>query len=192
MTEHRRGPARSEAARVAILAATARQFAEKGYDRLTMEGIAADAGVGKQTIYRWWSSKGALITDCLIEGLLLSDDLTPPNTGELRADLITWLANLHRIIERPGEQTMMRSLIAAAAENPDVGGRLYDSLGTGSELIVRLERAIDDGQLAPTAPLPEIGEALVGSILFRLLSRKPTGDDDIERIIAAVLPRTTR
>lgn len=192
MTEHRRGPARSEAARVAILAATARQFAEKGYDRLTMEGIAADAGVGKQTIYRWWSSKGALITDCLIEGLLLSDDLTPPYTGELRADLITWLANLHRIIERPGEQTMMRSLIAAAAENPDVGGRLYDSLGTGSELIVRLERAIDDGQLAPTAPLPEIGEALVGSILFRLLSRKPTGDDDIERIIAAVLPRTTR
>lgn len=192
MTEHRRGPARSEAARVAILAATARQFAEKGYDRLTMEGIAADAGVGKQTIYRWWSSKGALITDCLIEGLLLSDDLTPPNTGELRADLITWLANLHRIIERPGEQTMMRSLIAAAAENPDVGGRLYDSLGTGSELIVRLERAIDDGQLAPTAPLPEIGEALVGSILFRLLSRKPTDDDDIERIIAAVLPRATR
>jgi len=61
----RSGPVRSEAARQAILEATARLLVERGYDHLTMEGIAATAGVGKQTVYRWWPSKGAVIAECL-------------------------------------------------------------------------------------------------------------------------------
>ena len=90
-TERRRGAARSEPARVAILTATAKLFAEQGYDHLTMEGIAAEARVGKQTIYRWWRSKSALIADCLIAGLLIPEWLTPANTGSERADLTAWL-----------------------------------------------------------------------------------------------------
>ena len=57
MNEHRAGPVRSAAAREAILAATAKMFQEQGYDQLSIEGIAREAGVGKQTIYRWWGSK---------------------------------------------------------------------------------------------------------------------------------------
>ena len=52
-------------------------FAERGYDHLTMEGIAATAGVGKQTVYRWWPSKGAVIAECLLEGKLLTQPLAP-------------------------------------------------------------------------------------------------------------------
>ncbi|MGO7983441.1 helix-turn-helix domain-containing protein, partial [Rhizobium johnstonii] len=78
MAEHRRGPVRSEVARMAILEATARQFEARGYDQLTMEGIAAEAKVGKQTIYRWWPSKSALVADCLIAGLLFQHRLSAP------------------------------------------------------------------------------------------------------------------
>ena len=187
MTEHRRGPARSELARVAILEATARQFAERGYDHLTMEGIAADAKVGKQTIYRWWSSKGALVADCLIEGLLLPDDLNPPNTGDIRADLESWLSSILGLLQRPGGEALMRSLIAAAAENADAGRLLHESLGASSTLITRLQAAVDERQLAADAPLREIGEALVGAVMLRAVSRVPSEPEDPARLVRAVL-----
>ncbi|GAA1447484.1 TetR/AcrR family transcriptional regulator [Leifsonia poae] len=188
MSEHRRGPARSEVARVAILEATARQFATRGYDHLTMEGIAADAKVGKQTIYRWWSSKGALVADCLIEGLLLPDDLNPPDTGDLRADLTDWLGSILAIAQHPGGEALMRSLISAAAENEDVGRRLHESLGASSSLIVRLQAGVDAGQLPAGAPLTEIGEALVGAVILRAISRVPAEEATTARLVQAVLP----
>src|SRR5687768_4995339 len=57
---------RSEPARRAILAAALDQVAEVGYAKLSIEGIAGAAGVGKQTIYRWWPSKGAVLLDSLL------------------------------------------------------------------------------------------------------------------------------
>ncbi|MDQ4110388.1 MAG: TetR/AcrR family transcriptional regulator, partial [Actinomycetota bacterium] len=77
----RRGAVRSEEARMAVLDATGRLFATQGYDHLTIEGIAAEAGVSKQTIYRWWSSKSAVVADAMIEDLLLPDQPVVPDTG---------------------------------------------------------------------------------------------------------------
>jgi AcrR family transcriptional regulator len=74
------GTKRSEAARTAILNATARQFAERGWEQLSIEGIAADADVGKQTIYRWWSSKSAFVAECLLERLVLLHPSTTRGT----------------------------------------------------------------------------------------------------------------
>ena len=82
-SQHRSGPVRSDVARAAILRATAELFEQKGYDNLTIEGIAARASVGKQTVYRWWPSKGALISECLFEGLIIPEAVTPPDTGDL-------------------------------------------------------------------------------------------------------------
>lgn len=183
---------RSEAARVAILQATARLFQDRGYDHLTMEGIAGEAGVGKQTIYRWWPSKGALVADCLLEGLLFPEQFALPNTGDLRADLATWLRNIFAVLEQPSGEMLMRSLIAAAAENADVGRRLYDSLGTGSSLNARLrEDSIrsgrGDAELRDDAPVEQVGEALVGAVVLRALSRLPSPSGLPERLVNAVL-----
>lgn len=175
---------------MAILEATARQFAERGYDHLTMEGIAADAKVGKQTIYRWWSSKGALVADCLIEGLLLPDDLNTPNTGDIRADLATWLGRIFALRDHPSGDALMRSLVSAAAENADTGRLLNESLGASSTLLIRLQAAVDDAQLGPDAPLREIGEALVGVVILRVISRVPFEPGDAARVVEAVLGST--
>ena len=187
MSEHREGPVRSEAARVAILEATARQFAARGYDHLTMEGVAADAGVAKQTIYRWWPSKAALVADCLIEGRLMPRRLMVPTGGDLRADLISWLGDIYSVIQAPGGDVLVVSLIAAATQNVEVGRRIHESLGAASPLTERLQVAIEAGQLRPDAPLDEISEALVGVVLLRALSQTPADLAAIERLVDALI-----
>ena len=57
---------RSSAARQSILKAARELVLRVGYAQLTIEGIAAKAGVGKQTIYRWWPSKGAVVFEAVL------------------------------------------------------------------------------------------------------------------------------
>lgn len=192
MAEGRRGAARSETARLAILHATAHQFAERGYDHLTMEGIAAEAGVGKQTIYRWWPSKGALVAECLLEGMLMPDRFLPPDTGDLRADLTTWLTDVLGFIGDERNEALLRSLVAAATENVEVGRRLDESIFAGSALVTRLEAAVEASDLRPDAPIQEIIEALVGSLVFRVLTRAPIETGSAGRLVEAVLGEAVR
>ena len=187
MSEHRQGPVRSEAARVAVLEATARLFATRGYDQLTIEGIATEASVSKQTIYRWWPSKGAIVADCLLEGRLLADSLAPPNTGDVRDDLGGWVAEIFGVAEQVVGQTLLGSVIAAAAENADVGRRLHDALAVEGSVIERLQLGIDAGQLATGAPIEELAEALVGALILRALSRKPIEPESARRLVLAIL-----
>lgn len=187
MTAGRRGAPRSETARVAILAATVRLFATRGYDHLSIEGIAAEAGVAKQTIYRWWPSKGALIAECMLEGMLLPGRFVPRDTGDVRADLAAWLDAIFGFLVDPAGESIFRSLISAAAENVEVGVRLRDSLGAASSLVERLGRGVEAGQIPPDAPLQEVSEALVGAVIVRALSRTPLAPGDPERLVDAVV-----
>ena len=190
MSAHRQGPVRSEAARVAVLEATARLFAARGYDHLTMEGIAAEASVSKQTIYRWWPSKGAIVADCVLEGRLLVDSLAPPDNGDVRADLVGWIGEVFGVAERAVGETLLQSVIAAAADNPDVGQRLHDALAVEGSVIDRLQLGIDAGQLAADAPIDELAEALVGALILRALSRKPAEPESARRLVNALLGPT--
>lgn len=170
--EHRSGPVRSTAARDAILAATARLFHNQGYDRLTIEGIAKEAGVGKQTIYRWWPSRGALIGECLAEGLLVPVDFVVPDTGDLSADVETWLRSVLAILEEPQGGVLLRSLVAAATEDASVGAHLGESLGVEKYLSERLRGGIRDGQLPEDAPVEQLGRAILGAIIVESLGRE--------------------
>ena len=82
---------------------------------------------------------------------------------------------------------IVRSLIAAAAENAEVGRRLNEQLGATDSLTERLQKAVDAGQLRADAPLAEVGEALVGAVIMRALSRTPTDPEAIDRLISVVL-----
>lgn len=187
MAEGRRGAARSETARLAILRATAHQFADRGYDQLTMEGIAAEAGVGKQTIYRWWPSKGALVAECLLEGMLMPDRFLPPDTGDVRADLTAWLDDVLAFIDDEHHEALLRSLVAAATENVEVGRRLDESIFAGSSLVMRLETAVEASDLRADAPIQEIIEALVGALVFRVLTRAAVTPGLAGRLVDAVM-----
>lgn len=186
----RSGPVRSEAARQSILGATAALLAERGYDHLTMEGIAARAGVGKQTIYRWWPTKSAVIAECLLEGRLFPDRLLLPDSGDIRADLTAWLGAIGGVLDGEQGEVVFRSLVAAAVENAEIGRRLRDSLAGSQSVSGRLAAAIGTTpNLAPGAPVEELAETLIGAVLLRALSRSPLDADAVRRILDAVLGR---
>jgi len=184
--EQRRGPGRSESARLAILTATARQFAAEGYDSLTMEGIAAEAKVGKQTIYRWWPTRTALVADALAEGLIMPDWFAPADSGDIRADLLEWVQNVVGFIREPGHDGLLRSLVVAAAEDEAVALRLNERLGVLQLLGERMRRAVEAGELE-AQPVEDLVEALLGAVVVRTLRRAPLDDRFAERLVTTLL-----
>ena len=188
MTSARRGPARSESARLAILEATTRLFAERGYEQLSIEGIAQAAGVGKQTIYRWWRSKAAVVAECLFEGLLLPTEFHPPDTGALQTDLITWLDTVLSHVDAPQTAGLFRSLAAAAADDESIGRGLGEAIAAGETLIGRLESAAARGELADGSSPALIAEALIGVVVLRVITRTPVEPGFAARLVRALLP----
>jgi AcrR family transcriptional regulator len=184
--EHRRGPVRSEEARAAILASTARIFTERGFDGLTIEGVAADAGVGKQTIYRWWSSRTALVAECLAEGLIMPEWFAPADSGDLRADLTRWLEGVVAFVGAPGNDALLRSLVAASAQDASVAVGLTDRLGVLQLLGDRMRRAADAGEV-DEASVEELIAALLGAVVVRALTRQPIDEAFAARLVAALL-----
>ena len=87
---------RSEEARTAILEAADNLLVERGFAGVTMEGIAAAAGVAKQTIYRCWKSKTDVLMDAFLEDV--EQGLVPPDRGSLAADLRHHLIALAKLL----------------------------------------------------------------------------------------------
>lgn len=189
MTVRRGGAPRSEAARIAILEATARQVVERGFAHMTVEGIAADAHVGKQTIYRWWSDKSELVAECMVEGYLLADHLTVSSTADLRDDLRRALTAQFAFADDPAHASLLRSLIAAATDNPGIADRVRQALSADGLLRRRLDQGVADGDLPPGSPTRTIAEAIAGAFVLRVLLRTPPGNvsDEVERLLDAVL-----
>src|SRR5580658_4696398 len=122
-TPARSGPGRkrSEQSRRAILTAAWDLTGEAGYAGLTIEGIAARAGVGKQTIYRWWPAKA----DVLLEAGAAKADLRVPVTdhGSYRADLRAFLGASYAMGSDPQFAGLLRALMAEAQLDTEFGMR---------------------------------------------------------------------
>ncbi|MCS5713950.1 TetR/AcrR family transcriptional regulator [Herbiconiux sp. CPCC 205716] len=192
MTEHRSGPVRSAAAREAILAATARLLVDEGWDRLTIEGIARDAGVGKQTIYRWWPSKGALVAECLLDGRFFPVEPVVRDTGDLRRDLREWLTPVLHFLNSPTGRSLVNSLVAAATGEAGVGAHLSEAFGADRLLADRLRAAVGAGELPPDAPVDELGNAVLGLLIFEVLSKDEIDVTAFLRLVEYLLgPRRT-
>ncbi|MDU0366327.1 TetR/AcrR family transcriptional regulator [Microbacterium sp. NPDC089180] len=187
MVLSRSGPVRSEAAHQAILDAAVALFAERGYDHLTMEGIARRAGVGKQTIYRWWPSKGDVLAEAILEGRLLGRERDLPDTGDARRDLATWLNGLFTLRASADGEGLLRSLVAAAAGSAETGRRLRAEI-LAAPLVERLSTAMA-GTTGPR--LDAAADALLGAVILRALSREEFDFDDMLHLVDAVIGTPT-
>ncbi|WP_344211237.1 TetR/AcrR family transcriptional regulator [Kribbella sancticallisti] len=157
---------RSDRARTAILAAATASVAEIGYAKTTIEGIAGRAGVGKQTIYRWWSSKGAVVLDAL---LAEQAEIELPDTGDFTADLRTVLRATVDEFADPGISATLRALMIDMQNDPALSERVMERM-LGPQLDAtkrRLESAQEAGQISADLDLDVAVEMFFGPIYHR-------------------------
>ncbi len=166
--------------------------AEAGYAGLTIEGIAARAGVGKQTIYRWWPSKA----DVLLEAAAAKADLHIPVTdhGSYRADLRAFLQASYAMGNHyPQLAGLLRALMAEAQLDPEFGTRFRAAFleRRRDALAVITGRARDRGDL-PDRPGPEtVADIVFGTIWYRILATRRPFDAGLEEDLLDVLAPAT-
>ena len=157
---------RSEKSRVAIIEATRELLLERGFDGLSIEAVAAKAGVGKQTIYRWWPSRPALVADVLLED---ADKIlaTIPATDDVTADLVSWAGTLASALTTKRGYAMLRTLTAASLEHEDTAARLRAGFSRPLLDSVRT-RLLAENIAAETAHAA--ADALLGAVVYAILS----------------------
>jgi AcrR family transcriptional regulator len=165
---------RSERSRRAILTAAPELVREIGYRKLTIEAIAARAGVGKQTIYRWWPSKGAVVLDGFLAAVNEDpDDLSLPDTGDVAADLRAVVRAIVAELADPELSGTTRALMSEMQDDLEFADMVRERL-LGPQLAAiadRLRAAQHAGQLRPDLDLSVAVELLVGPLYHRWLLR---------------------
>lgn len=164
---------RNERSRRAILDAALEIVGEVGFTKLTIEAVAARAGVGKQTIYRWWPSKAAVLLEAVVpEGL---DPLTVelPDTGDLAADLRTVLRGTVDELNNPKLEAPTRALSAETQNDPELAQVLNERILEPQlqAYVRRLRAAQEVGQVAEGIDLRIAIELLVGPLFHRWHTR---------------------
>lgn len=159
------GRPRSEEAHQAILDATLALLAEVGFSALTVEGVAARAGVGKATIYRRWPSKVPLVVEAF-GGLPAFNDF---DTGSLAGDLEAMLRAYLDLFNKTPLATVLPALASERAHDPALAALFNPVLRQRrSPLMNALERARDRGEIAAGVDLELAADLIVGPIAVRL------------------------
>jgi AcrR family transcriptional regulator len=160
---------------------------EVGYHALTVEGIAAKAGVGKATIYRWWPTKPALVVDALLHRLVLE---VAPSTGDVKKDLI---AAVQETVDNYS-QTVAGIVIPALASELAHDPQLLEEFRTKfirprrAAFSQILKRATNDGEGVSRSDLELICDMVAGTVFYRvLISGEPISKSFAKRLAELVL-----
>lgn len=161
MGEVRAGRPRSAQKDAAILRAALELLAAQGFVRMTLDQVAAAAGVSKSTIHLRWKSKANLVTAAL-ESLRMSE--APAPTGETRADLVAVLEDFAATVERVRGMALIGTCLAEEAHTPELLALLRERtvLPRRALLIEILQRARDRGEIRPDTDPEAAASALLG------------------------------
>jgi len=162
-----RGRPRSADADRAILKATLDLLVEGGFGALSMDGVAARAGVGKATIYRRWRSKHELVQAAVQE---LSTGVELPDTGSLRGDILTIAALTMQATNVPAS-TLVPRLMAEATGEPELHEIFLRTLVEPGRqaMAALLTRARERGEIRPDVDIDLAVDLLIGPLVYRFL-----------------------
>ncbi len=183
----RAGRPRSPQADQAIEAAALDLLVEQGYARLSIEGVAARAGVGKTTIYRRWDSKLELVLDAVVHRC--AEHIVSPDTGDVRQDMRLMFEALLAKFRRDGP--IMQAFIAEQSRHPELGEAFREMFLNDRRQATRdiLARGVARGQLPKDTDIELLGDVGSAIIWHRLtVSKAPLTDDLPERIVRQLLP----
>src|ERR1700761_1688024 len=159
-----------------ILHAALEGLANAGYHALTMDTVAADAGVGKAAIYRRWSSKAELVCAAIAHWRRSHGPSQAPDTGSLRGD-IEALASAVPDYSSTELNTIsvILGVATAAARDPVLAAALDDHVLSTPRTIVRsvLDRAVARGEVPAGRDLSLVPDVALGLNLVRMISGRP-------------------
>ena len=172
---HRRprrpGRPREEATEQAITLAARQVLAERGVARMSMEHVAARAGVAKSTLYRRWPSKVELAVHAVAA---VFDEIEDEDRGSLAADMRAGVDEAARLLRDPSTGGAYAALLAESARDPEgVGVAVRGSLSTRLHALVAssVERAIARGEIRPEmVDVDLLADVVVGSVMHRSLA----------------------
>ena len=166
-----------------------RALAAEGYAAVTIEGLAQEAEVAKQTIYRWWPSKAAILGEALLEGEIPGMDVSVPMTDDLEADLHAWFTTMYAQQADAASTELARALIVVTATDADLGLRLNARLAAPIREWVghRLVLAEESGQLRPGVDAGVVADQLVALASYAALLGTPVSAERVEATVQMLL-----
>lgn len=175
-----------------LLAVTLRLLQEHGYDRLTVDAVAAEARASKATVYRRWPSKAELVLAAFSEGI--RQVAVPPETGTLRGDLL----KLGDVIRQQTQQhaSTIRAVLVEVSRNPALNDVMQGRFIQQRKALIRhiMRQAIDRGEIAAEAVDDELWDLLPGYLIFRsIIQGQPASRRTVQLLVDdVVLPSLTR
>jgi AcrR family transcriptional regulator len=185
------GRPRSETAHQAVLGAAMRLLEQGGYAHVTMEALAAEAGVSKATLYRWWPGRAAVILDAFLA--TASPCVPTLDTGDFRADLQCQMRGLAQALSGCAG-ALIAAILAEAQSDPETAEALQTRYFVPRRAAAqqRLERAQSQGQIASGLDIDSALDALYGPLYFRLLAgHTPLTTEFADSIVGFVLDGLT-
>jgi AcrR family transcriptional regulator len=182
------GRPRSNQAHQAVLQATIEILEQEGYRAMTIEAIAARAGVGKKTIYRWWPSKAAVALEALTT--YTQQHVPFSDTGSLEGDLLTYFALSFAGLQGKSG-TVLNGLAAEAQLDPEFAHEFQQTfiVPRKQELIALLQRGVQRGELTPDTNLDVLADLIYGAKWYRFLLYPAPLDDAFAREIVSLILR---
>ncbi|MGV9970125.1 TetR/AcrR family transcriptional regulator [Nocardia beijingensis] len=166
-----RGPGRprSERSRRAVLAAARELLTDSGLPGLSMDDIAARAGVSKNTIYRWWPTKAAVLMDAFTDAF--ADRMEAPDDGDAPTRLRTQIRRVAQLMNTPQARRPFVALVAAAQHDPELATALRERfIDSRRADVSRLVAAgIAEGHFPADLDTDVVIDLIYGALYYRLL-----------------------
>ncbi|WP_307787293.1 MULTISPECIES: TetR/AcrR family transcriptional regulator [Streptomyces] len=181
------GRRRNEAARQAILDAALDLLADADGAPVSVETIARAAGVGKQTLYRWWPSKGAVLLEALTDRA--AQEVPAPDTGTLRGDLRALAVATFEAAQYPPTAPALRTLVREAARDPHLAELMRKFTESRRAAVHEiLERGRQRGELPADRDPELLVDQFYGLFWYRfLLGHAPLDADTAIRFADSLL-----
>ncbi|MEX1134405.1 MAG: TetR/AcrR family transcriptional regulator [Acidimicrobiia bacterium] len=187
-TDRKLGRPRDASVDAAIVQAVLEVLNEVGLGAMSMDAVAARAGVGKATIYRRWSSKEAMVIDA-IASLVASVEV--PVTDDIRTDLITLLARLRAFMNDARGGSIFPWLVGEVASGTDVGRHYANAVIIPRRALIGevIRRAMEIGSLRPDLDVQLAVDMITGPAILLKIMQPLRGVDERweEKLVDALL-----
>lgn len=173
----------------AILDAALAEYAAGGFDGMSVDAVAARAGVSKATIYRRYPCKTELV---VAAAFCIAEETAPqPDTGTLRGDITATLLNLRKLLTDPLLGAAMRMLMVDSQQSDELE-QMHAAFVAKRRATTReqLKRAIARGELRDDVDLDLAMDTLVAPLFYRhLVANKPVSEAYVRGVVEDFLAR---